>query len=90
MLQEHRERRSSVTVDANGLALAIASCACVVMLILFVCGMVVANHIATSQAAEIRELRRESQTMRDYLNVIYQHAPHLKPASSTTEQEPRP
>jgi hypothetical protein len=41
--------------------------------------VVVSRQEAQRRDAEVSELRRDVQTLRDYLAAIYAQAPHLKP-----------
>jgi len=52
------------------------------MLIMFVASAAISYRDVSELRADVKELRRENQTMRDYLSAIYMQAPHLKPEES--------
>lgn len=86
MLRDNRIRNSAViTVQAGGVGVWIATSSAVLMFVLFVVAAFVTYRDMSEVRADVRELRRENQTMRDYLAAIYAQAPHLKPAEKSDE-----
>lgn len=70
---------TTVQINAGGVGVWLCTTALAVVCALSIVGTVVAREEAQRRDDDIRELRREVQTLKDYLAAIYASAPHLKP-----------
>ena len=75
MSMGHGASNATITVQAGGLGVMIATGACVLMLAINVMQLV----DRMRQDNEIRELRAADRRHDDYLSAIYMQAPHLRP-----------
>ena len=71
-----------IVISAGGIGIWVCAMCCILMLVIGLMLSMFAAHKFIDQTADIRELRRESQTLKDYLAAIYAQAPHLKPKES--------
>lgn len=70
---------TTVQINAGGVGVWLCTTALAVVCALSVVFVVVSRQEAQRRDAEVSELRRDVQTLRDYLAAIYAQAPHLKP-----------
>ncbi len=69
----------NVSVNAGGVGIWICTTALAVVCALSIAFGVISRQEAQRRDAETAELRRDVQTLKDYLAAIYAQAPHLKP-----------
>lgn len=73
---------TTVQINAGGVGVWLCTTALAVVCALSVVFVVVSRQEAQRRDTEMTELRRDVQTLRDYLAAIYASAPHLKPEES--------
>jgi uncharacterized membrane protein len=70
---------TTVQINAGGVGVWLCTTALAVVCALSVVFVVVSRQEAQRRDMEMTEMRRDVQTLRDYLAAIYASAPHLKP-----------
>jgi uncharacterized membrane protein len=73
---------TTVQINAGGVGVWLCTTALAVVCALSVVFVVVSRQEAQRRDMEMTEMRRDVQTLRDYLAAIYASAPHLKPEES--------
>lgn len=77
--------QSTVTLNAGGIGLVIASVCCAVMFTLTVVGTAVGVVAYQQLRDEFAEVREDQRATKAYLQGIWQQAPHLKPKEKDSE-----
>lgn len=77
--QSGQQSVSSITVDAGGVGVWIASTACMVMLGVLIVGGLWMSRELNRIDVTMSERKEEADRMQTYLSAIYAQAPHLKP-----------
>lgn len=74
---------STVSVNAGGMGVWLATTACLIMLGVVIVGALWASREFQRTDAQIAELRGQLGTTQSYLNAIYVQAPQLRPKDET-------
>jgi threonine/homoserine/homoserine lactone efflux protein len=79
--------QSHISINAGGLAVWIATTACLIMLSVVVIGALWMSREVTRADQEMIELREQVKTTQTYLNSIFQAVPSLKPKPEDKEKD---
>jgi heme exporter protein D len=86
LLGGRNSNQSTITINAGGIGVWVATTACLIMLGIVIVGSLWTSREFTKNDQDLKEVREELKTAQAYISAIYVAAPQLKPKDEKKEE----